>query len=152
MPLQVLVSNPSQSHIDLGYDTAKMVFSTLDGSIAREVFDVTLFSILEQVPEVQKRFYDAATSDDVTTYKMIKQQFLLETCIVLMKHVDGRLEELSHLLNSIDAKQIDKHKHLSLIRKHNAFLFSVFSKAKARLDETGAAEAKRRRQIGPKDG
>jgi hypothetical protein len=142
---QILASKPTKRHVDIGYDTAKMVFSTKDGTIANAVWDVILFSILEQVPEVQEAFYQAHVKGDHVTKDAIHHQFCLETCIVLKKHVDNTRRELETLLRNIDELDSLEHSRLPMIRKHNAFVHQTFSKVKVRLDQLAKAEFKKRK-------
>merc|ERR1712129_510701 len=43
---QMLVTEPTKRHVEMGYGTEKMLFDTRDGTIADQIFDVTLYSIL----------------------------------------------------------------------------------------------------------
>ncbi len=146
---QILVTNPSQKHKDLGYDVSKMVFSTQDGSIAEEVFDVTLYSILEQAPELQAIFYAAHTKGDKESVKSLRTQYQLEICVVLKKHVDGKLMEFSNLLQKMDSMYNDTicqdHPRLSMIYDHNKFLYFTFASVRSRLDKMIQDEMKRRK-------
>lgn len=146
---QILVTHPTQEHKDLGYDVSKMVFSTEDGSIATEIFDVTLYSILEQIPDLQRRFYEAHTKGDEETVQALRTKYHLEICIVLKKHVDGKLAEFVNLLRKMENMDsgIISHDHprLSMIFEHNKFLYMTFANVKARLDGMIQAELKSRK-------
>lgn len=148
---QILVTNPSQMHKDIGYDVNKMTLGTKDGSIAEAVFDVTLFSILEQVPEVQTLFYQAHIEGDKQTVHALRQQFHLETCILLKKHIDSKLVEIQNLLQqidrlyNIDQNAVVQHERLPVILEHNMFLYETFAKAKSRIDTMIQEEMKRRK-------
>lgn len=145
---QILVTNPSQKHIDLGYDVAKMVFSTQDGSIAESIYDVTLFSILEQVADLQTIFHEAHVRGDKETVSVLRSQYLLEISIVLKKHVDGKLAEIANLLQKMDEMYTEticqEHPRLPMIYEHNKFLYFTFAKVKSRLDSLIKDEMKRR--------
>jgi hypothetical protein len=143
---QVLVHDPSDRHVQMGYDTSKMVFSTTDGSIADEVWDVILFSILEQAPALQNAFYQAHVDGTNEVKATMHQKFRLESAIVLKKHVDGTLQELGKLLHSMDGLDFDKHARLPMIQKHNQFVHQVFSYTKTQLDEQIKAEVLKRRE------
>jgi hypothetical protein len=145
---QILVNQPSQRHKDMGYDNAKMVFSTSDGTIAEEVWDTVLYSILEQAPQIQEAFYQAHVQGNLEAKCAIRRQFSLETGIMIRRHVDGTLTELKPLLKKVDdlgETAFGHHPRLALIQRHNAFIYRTFSRVKARLDETLKAEADRRK-------
>jgi hypothetical protein len=144
---QVLASKPSQRHVDIGYDTSKMVFRTNDGAIAQEVWDVMLFSMLDQVPQVQEAFYQAHMKGNFATKTAIHRHFFLETSTLLKNHVDRTLKELQALLDKIDEQEISKHERLPMIRRHNKFVQQTFSKVKANLDQMIQAEAERRKHF-----
>ena len=102
---QILVTHPTPQHTKLGYDVDRMTLDTLTGELAQEVWDVTLYSILEQLPDIQQQFYDAAVSPQKDA-KMVKQafrdQYRLETTLVLKNHMDSKVAELERLLTRMD--------------------------------------------------
>jgi len=131
---QILVSKPSKKHVDMGYDTDKMAINTTDGTLSEENWDVTLFSILEQVPPIQEAFHKAHVANDDVTKKAIRKQFYMETCIMLKKHIDKTLMEMDALLQKIDEQDITQHPLLPMIRRSNTFVAQTFFKAKKRID------------------
>ena len=144
---QINVADPTQRHVDLGYDLDKMVFRTQDGAIATAVWDVVLYSILTQVPDIQEAFYQAHMKGDIPTKTAIHDRFLLETCITLRKHVDGTVNEMKELHDKIMSHDESKHPRLSLIRKNNAFVQRTFEKVKSRIDEMIQSEMVRRTEL-----
>ena len=143
---QVKVTHPSQRHKDMGYDFDKMVFRTQDGAIATPVWDVVLFSILAQVPDIQEAFYQAHMDGDENTKASIHERFLLETCVTLRKHVDRTLKEMKELHDEIVSHDETKHARLSMIRKNNEFVQQTFEKVKRRIDGMIQSEMARRRE------
>jgi hypothetical protein len=140
---KIMVLRPSQEIINVGYDTSRMLFYTEDGAIAEEVFDVVLYSLLEEYPEVRQVFYDAHMKGDRDTKGRVHGQFFLEVCTSLKNHVDVTLDALAQLSDLIDS-EISNHSRLPLIKKHNDLVSVTFMKVKARLDKMVDDETKRR--------
>ena len=131
---QLLSKNPSKRHVEMGYDVSAMTFDTTDGSFTEEVWDFLLFSLLEQVPELQEVYYKAHISGDKSTKDSLRRKFYLETCIMLKKHVDKTLLEMKKLIDKVDQQDMSKHELLPMIRKNNVFVAQTFSKVKYRVD------------------
>ena len=128
--------NPSQQMIDIGYDPERMIFSTSDGSISPEVWDVMLFSRLEKKKELEGTkdlFYQAHITGDEETKATIHQQFFEDTRKALLRHVDFVLSEIFELRVHMNAFDSSKHPRLPLIKKHNELVFSTFRKVRANL-------------------
>lgn len=142
---QMLSSNPIQRHVDMGYDTDKMLFDTRDGSIANEVFDFTLYSILEQIPETQEIFYQAHMEKDTETKTILHKKYHLETCIVIKNHVDSTLEVLKELIDRILTLDKKNHPRLETIYRHNLFFYHTFWKVQQRLNEMIRTEMEARK-------
>lgn len=132
---QLMASKPTERHVDLGYDVAKMTFNTKDGSFSEELWDFVLYSLLEQVPQIQEAFYQAHVSGNQNTKDSIRRKFYLETCIMLKKHVDKTLLEMNELNQKIDGYDMEEHELLPLIRRNNVFVAQVFSKVKHNVDQ-----------------
>ncbi len=132
---QLMASNPTERHVELGYDVAKMTFNATDGSFTEELWDFVLYSLLEQVPEIQEAFYQSHISGNQSTKDSIRRKFYLETCIMLKKHVDKTLNEMNELIQKIDQYDMDEHEFLPMIRKNNVFVSQIFSKAKRNIDQ-----------------
>jgi hypothetical protein len=140
---KIMVLKPSQEIINVGYDTSRMLFYTEDGAIAEEVFDVVLYSLLEEYPEVRQIFYDAHMKGDRDTKGRVHGQFFLEVCTSLKNHVDMTLDTLAQLSDLIDS-EISNYSRLPLIKKHNDLVSVTFMKVKDRLDTMVETETKRR--------
>eukprot|EP00977_Amphora_coffeiformis_P012375 scaffold3058_cov177-Amphora_coffeaeformis.AAC.12 len=146
---QITLKNPSKQHQAMGYDLDKMVFRTKDGDISQPVWDVLLFSILEQKPELQQRFYKSHVNGDEKSKDEIHKMFHLETCLTLKTHVDRTLAEMDEILtrmNSIDNKEKELHPMYSLIYKNNQFVHNVFGMVQKKVDQMIKAEVMRRRE------
>eukprot|EP00536_Pseudo-nitzschia_multiseries_P004679 jgi/Psemu1/302744/fgenesh1_kg.79_\ len=131
---QLLSSKPTKRHVDMGYDVTKMTFNTTDGSFTEQVWDFVLYSLLEQVPEIQEAYYDAHVSGNQDRKNSIRRKFYLETCIMLKKHVDKTLLEMTDLIKKIDQYDVNEHELLPLIRRNNVFVAETFSKVKYNVD------------------
>ncbi|KAL3943731.1 MAG: hypothetical protein SGBAC_002201 [Bacillariaceae sp.] len=142
---KILARNPSKKLVDVGYDTARMVFYTADGGISEECFDVVLYNLLERMPDIQETFYQAHMAGDQSIKMEIQRKYLLETCTSLKLHVDGVLRELELLMTRIDGQDMALHPRLPMIRKHNDNVMDTFSKVKGRLDIMIRNETERRR-------
>ena len=148
---QILVEKPSKLHVDMGYDNAKMTVSTADGSISEENWDVVLYSILEQVPELQKAFHHAHTTGNMDRKRSIQNQFALETAIMMKRHFDRTVQDLTALIEKIDdivqnGGEDGEHPRLPMIRLHNAFIRDTFIKAQGQLKMFLMEETARRKQ------
>ena len=149
---KIMAPNPSQQLLDVGYDFSRMVFYKEDGAIAEEVWDVVLYSILDQFPDVQQIFYQAHMSGDRDTKVEIHGQFFLETATALKSHVDTLLDQLDELAKKTEGRDVKQHPRLPLIQRHNAFVKDTFEKVKARLDPLVAdATAKRQAMVMEQD-
>jgi hypothetical protein len=131
---QLLSKNPSTRHVEIGYDVSAMTFNTTDGSFTEEVWDFLLFSLLEQVPELQELYHKSHISGDKSAKDSLRRKFYLETCIMLKKHVDKTLLEMDKLIDKVDQQDLSKHELLPMIRKNNVFVAQTFSKVKYRVD------------------
>jgi hypothetical protein len=143
---QILVSDPSQRHVDMGYDTDKMLFDTRDGGISEQVFDVTLYSILEQIPEIQEKLYQAHTEGDKDTKAALHRQYHLETSIMIKKHVDSTLKVLEELLQKITTLDQSGHPRLETIYRHNLFFQNTFWKVQQQINSMIREEMESRRK------
>jgi hypothetical protein len=143
---QIMVSDPSQRHVDMGYDTDKMLFDTRDGGISEEVFDVTLYSILEQIPEIQEKLYQAHTEADKDTKATLHHQYHLETCIMIKKHVDSTLKVLEELSQKSTTLDQSKHPRLETIYRHNVFFQNAFWKVQHQINSMIQEEMQSRRK------
>jgi len=151
---QVLFSNPSDEMVDLGCnDRKKMVYRTQDGAISNTVWDTVLYSLLDQVPEDQALFYKAHQEGENDQKSVLHERYIIETSLVLRKHVVKELSELRESLSKIDsimntmsAMELEmEHPRLPMIRQHNEFIFRTFEKARQQIDARVKGELKRRK-------
>eukprot|EP00980_Cylindrotheca_fusiformis_P019926 scaffold7017_cov134-Cylindrotheca_fusiformis.AAC.21 len=134
---KLLFTNPSQKLKNVGYDPDRLLFSTVDGSISPEVWDVVLYSKLERAPgmaEAKNAFYEACMNGDEATKFAIHSQFQEATCSVLLEHVDGILKEVAQLTTMMENfRNEEKHPRLPLLLKHHAMVTSTFSKVRENI-------------------
>ena len=150
---EILFSNPSKEMIFLGCDDrSKMVYGTKDGSISDTVWDVVLYSLLDQLPEVQKAFYSSHMEGDYHMKNMIHDKYVMETSLALRKHVMKTLSELKNalyesdtIIEAISDKINEEHPRLAMIHDHNMFLFKTFDKVRQRIDVRAKEELKKRK-------
>ena len=119
---------------DLNVDFNQMVFYKDTGEIAEEVWDVLLYNILAQDPNLQQGFFNACMSGDYETKSSYHQQYFQYTYAALKNHVDEFLVKLDELSAMAYTKDVSKHPRIPLILKHNEFVKYTFSNVKARLD------------------
>lgn len=149
---QITLESPSKRHVELGYDLDTMVFRTQDGAIANAVWDVLLYTILEQKPELQELFYLAHVNGDTNTKQAMHVAFHLENCLTLKSHVDRTLTEMDEILakmDQVEASEKRLHPRYNLIRTNNEFVRGVFGMVKQRVDGMIQAEVLRRRDSVP---
>jgi hypothetical protein len=144
---QIIASNPSDKLVELGYDTKKMVFRTQDGAISNAVWDVVLYLILTQVPELQEAFYEAHVDGDKHFKATMHAQFQLEASMFLKSHVQKCLQEIDTALEKIKIENESEHSRLGLIRQHTEFMHRTFQKVQQNLDQTIQSEMERRRGL-----
>ena len=125
-----------------------MVFYVEDGAIAEEVWDVILYTLLENRPEERKRFYHAHMTQDRQTKVMMQSQYLSETISALLLHVEKTVVELTELAEKMQAEGPNGHSNLAMIWYHNEFVKDTFFKVKTRLDRMLANETARRDAAG----
>lgn len=153
---QLIFNNPSKEMIALNCnDRSKMVYRSADGAIPNPIWDCVLYTLLDQVPQEQKLFYEAHVKRDIPTLRMLQEKYLLEIAMTLRPHVINNVKEQADLLLKIDAivqkveassRLVDQvHPRLMMIRKHNLFLYGVFDKVRQRLDNIAEAEVKKRK-------
>ncbi|CAJ1945965.1 unnamed protein product [Cylindrotheca closterium] len=125
------IKNPSQEHINMGYDESRMLFYN-DGSISQEVWDVLLFQELAQVsPDDQQLFYNAHMNNDEALKRKYHELYFPQTLSALRNHVDFLLNELEELGMGLET-QMDqgldpwRYPRLDLILRHNEFVKNTF--------------------------
>jgi len=102
-------------------DVSKMVFRAADGMIPKVVWDAVLFALLQPPPK--------GTPLEYTKQQHIKyKKFTLD---ILKNHVAKQLEELAVLRKKVETTE---GVNMDLIRQHNEFLTTVFSRVQARLE------------------
>ena len=145
---KIMTARPSKELINLGYDFSRMVFYVEDGAIAEEVWDVILYTLLENRPEERRRFYHAHMTQDRQTKVMMQAQYLTETISALLLHVEKTVVELSDLADKMQAEGPNGHANLAMIWYHNEFVKDTFLKVKTRLDRMLTNEKARREAAG----
>lgn len=119
-----LVLPPNNPH---GDDPANMVFGTADGSIPIVMWDAILYELLRSTKAGQ------VTTDNMYSQEELREKYKFATTTVLRGQVNHNLEELEELRQKIDAIRVGNN--IGLIRQHNEFLTSVYSRALSQLDE-----------------
>jgi len=137
---KILFSNPSREIQEIGYDPSKMLFSTENGAISQTVWDVLLYSRLEQkrLESDQRAFYQAHMSGDEQTKGSIHAKYMKETCGALRRHVDHILAEVAELGVKTNAFDSSKHPRLPVIKRHNEMVTATFQRVRENLDRVEA--------------
>ena len=134
---KIMIDNPTQQLIDLGYDHSRMLFYKDTGGVSEEVWDVLLYQLLEGMPDQQQAFYQAHMNGDVNTKQSFHQQYYPQTAAALMNHIDTFLAELDVLCQKaterMRGKRARKHPRLPLILRHNEFVRQTFLTVRAQL-------------------
>ena len=118
-----------------------------DGAIANAVWDVMMYNLLEQVPELQEAFYQAHKNKDAKTKQTIFNKFHLEAAMLLHKYVSGSFSEFLQLLDKTNEYSDEEHPRLPLIRRHLDFMLRTFTKVLDNLNETIQKETKARKEL-----
>jgi len=122
---------------NLGLDFTRMLFYTETGDITTEVWDVLLYTILEERNEkqIQSQFYTAHMNDDAETKNAIHAQYFAYTSKKLKHHVDTFLQELDQLSGKALTKDVRVHPRIPIILQHNEFVKQTFLKVQMKLNE-----------------
>lgn len=102
-------------------DVPKMVFQVKDGTVPKIVWDAVLYALLQPPKAAGTPEY---TEEQHAKYKKF-------TLNVLKTHVVKQLEELAALRQKMETTEGE---NMALIRQHNAFLTTVFSRVLANLE------------------
>lgn len=129
---------------NIGMDHSRMLFYKDTGDITEEVWDVVLYTILEDEEDeraMQRQFYQACMNGDLDTKNAIHQQYFHMTSRVIQIHVNSFIAELDSLLEQAAAKDINEHPRVPLIMEHNEFVKQTFLNVKANIDSMVAQVA-----------
>mmetsp|Transcript_39179 Transcript_39179/g.44122 ORF Transcript_39179/g.44122 Transcript_39179/m.44122 type:complete len:430 (-) Transcript_39179:25-1314(-) len=119
---------------ELGYDFSNLLFYKETGDISPEVYDVVLYSILGQDPNLKQGFYEACINGDIDTKNQYIEQYYPNIIEALRSHVDVTLLELDQLSAAASSKDPNTHPRVGVILQHNAFVKETFLKVKSNLD------------------
>ena len=119
---------------ELGIDFSRMLFYKDTGEISEEVWDVVLYKVLSDDPNLRQGFYEAYMSGDFDTKNSYHNEYFPYTYEILKDHVEGTLEQLDSLAKSAYDSLWYIHKRIPLILEHNEFVNNTFSNVKANLD------------------
>lgn len=131
---KIMIDNPSQQLIDLGYDHSRMLFYKDTGAVSQEVWDVLLYQILP--PQEQQAFIQAHIAGDEQTKQSFHQHYYQQTADTLRNHIDTFLQQLEVLSERATARmrtKAKKHPRLPIILKHNEFVKNTFWNVRAQL-------------------
>lgn len=131
---KIMITDPDQRLIDMGYDYSKMLFFKETGEVSEEVWDVLLYMNLANEPEQQQAFYNAHVNGDYDTKQQYHQHYFQQTLGSLQNHVNNFLGELDQLSRKADGKNVREHPRLPLIQGHNEFVKQTFLKVKNNID------------------
>eukprot|EP00522_Entomoneis_paludosa_P017580 CAMPEP_0172459432 /NCGR_PEP_ID=MMETSP1065-20121228/32587_1 /TAXON_ID=265537 /ORGANISM="Amphiprora paludosa, Strain CCMP125" /LENGTH=464 /DNA_ID=CAMNT_0013214109 /DNA_START=27 /DNA_END=1421 /DNA_ORIENTATION=- len=135
---KLVFDNPSPELLEIGYANgpATMLLECETGEIAEPVWDVLLYSILEQEqPDVAQTFFQATLQGDVATKQDIHQMYWGQTSQALLRHVKKVLTQVNDLkvqMNTCDPK---KHPRLPLLRRHHIMVLDTFLNVQEKLQQ-----------------
>ena len=133
---KIMIDNPSQELINMGYDQSRMLFYKDTGDVSPEVWDVLLYQLLGGYdPEQQQAFYNAHMNGDNETKQSMHAMYFENTKSALKSHVDNFVQELDKLSENAVGRDESTHPRLPLLMKHNEFVKSTFLMVKARILE-----------------
>ena len=133
---KIIINNPSQALVDMGYDHSTMLFGR-DGDISESVWDVLLYQELTRDRDQQQAFYNAHMTGDFVSKQEFHQQYFPLTLKAIQKHVNYFLIELEELSENSWRKDIERHPRLPLIMAHNEFVKNTFERVQENLDNMG---------------
>eukprot|EP00536_Pseudo-nitzschia_multiseries_P008501 jgi/Psemu1/241283/estExt_Genewise1.C_2160028 len=141
-----IMNIPSTKELrNIGLDFSRMLFFKDTGEITEEVWDVLLYTILEDIEDddrqTQTAFYNACMQGDFETKNAIHQQYFALTSRALQIHVNTFLHELDELNAKAVTKDVNEHPRIPIILKHNAFVRETFMAVKQNLDSMVAQMA-----------
>mmetsp|Transcript_22517 Transcript_22517/g.25110 ORF Transcript_22517/g.25110 Transcript_22517/m.25110 type:complete len:487 (-) Transcript_22517:42-1502(-) len=150
---KIMSIKPTPTLVDLGLDFTRMLFFKDTGDITEEVWDVLLYTVLEEQQELaeeqqpegyeqisqelqllQKEFYQAHMNGDGETKNNIHQQYFPYTLAKLKNHVDSFLLELDDLSEKAYTKDPREHPRIPIIVQHNDFVRQTFTKVQEKLN------------------
>lgn len=135
-------STPELRNLGLSY--SRMLFYKDTGDITEEVWDVILYTLLEdedEDQELQRRFYQACMSGDVQTKNAMHQEYFYMTSRVIQVHVNSFIAELEQLSEKALTKDLDEHPRIPLVLEHNEFVKQTFLRVKNNIDSMVAQVA-----------
>ena len=131
---KIMISNPSQELVNMGYDPSRMLFYKDTGDVSQEVWDVLLYQILGDMdPSQQQALYQAQMNGDYDTKQAIHNQYYPQTSSALLNHIDTFVNQLDALSKKTMGRDPAVHPRLPLIRKHNDFVRESFLTVRQRL-------------------
>lgn len=135
---KIMNIEPTQELRNIGLDFSRMLFYKDTGEITEEVWDVLLYTLLEDIEDddrrTQQAFYQACMNGDADTKNSIHQQYFPMTSRTIQIHVNSFIEELDQLSEKAAAKDVNEHPRVPLILEHNAFVKQTFMNVKANID------------------
>jgi len=135
---KIMSIKPTQELRNIGLDFSRMLFYKDTGDITGEVWDVLLYTILEDLEDddrqTQTAFYNACMQGDEGTKNAIHQQYFPLTSRALQIHVNSFLHQLDELNAKGATYDINEHPRVPIILEHNTFVKETFLRVKNNLD------------------
>eukprot|EP00567_Pseudictyota_dubia_P005470 CAMPEP_0197440126 /NCGR_PEP_ID=MMETSP1175-20131217/6702_1 /TAXON_ID=1003142 /ORGANISM="Triceratium dubium, Strain CCMP147" /LENGTH=438 /DNA_ID=CAMNT_0042970173 /DNA_START=63 /DNA_END=1379 /DNA_ORIENTATION=+ len=119
---------------ELGYGFVDLLFQKETGEISPQVYDLFLYSVLKQEPNLKQDFYEACMRGDENAKQEFHNQYFPYTLEAMKNHVDKTLRELDDLSNKASSMDPRTHPRASMIYQHNQFVKQTFMNVKANLD------------------
>ena len=130
---------------NIGLDFSRMLFYKDTGDITEEVWDVILYTLLEDIEDddrqTQQAFYQACINGDVNTKNAIHQRYFPMTARAIQIHVNSFIAELDNLSQKAATRDLNEHPRIPLILEHNEFVKQTFMNVKNNIDAMVAQAA-----------
>ncbi|CAB9497968.1 M protein repeat protein [Seminavis robusta] len=120
----------------LGYDFKDLLFFTQTGEISPKVWDIFLYSLLEQDPNGEG-FFAACKSNDEATKQAYHGQYFPYTLDAVKAHVGNILQDIDVLTNKANSYDVRTHPRVPVIVAHNELVKSTFMLVQQQLNAMG---------------
>ena len=133
---KIMIDNPSEELINIGYDHTKMLFFKDTGDVSEEVWDVLLYrNLASSDPDTAQTLYQAHMTCDAETKQAIHQYYFADTLATLQDHVQTFLQELEELQRKAASLDPEEHPRAPIIMAHNSFVRETFLTVQSKLYE-----------------
>ncbi|KAL7528749.1 hypothetical protein ACHAXR_002607, partial [Thalassiosira sp. AJA248-18] len=121
---------------ELGYDFQELLFQTDTGEIAPKVWDIFLYSILQQNdPSSAQQFCQACQMNDEGTKEQYHSEYFAYTLDALKQHVYSIMSDCENLTMRAQSYDLQSHPRVPVIVAHNQLVSQTFGMTAALLEQ-----------------